>query len=91
MSIKSIGREIKHAWHDEMNIVKKSAKQAAKDTYGIGAAIGAGVGARDAKLSGQKISGSLKGAGKASGVEFLLRFSGNLINNQLKYNHGVKK
>lgn len=89
-------KDTKVAWKNEVNVVKSSAKQAAKDTYGVGAAVGAGVGARDAKLTGQKITGALKGAAKASGVEFLVRFSGNLIDNQLKlnnnlrYNHGVK-
>ncbi|ASS99755.1 hypothetical protein [Geobacillus thermocatenulatus] len=98
MNLKSIGNELRHigqefkqGWKDEMNIVKKSAKQAFEDTYGLSAAIGTGYGINEARVSGKPISGAVKGAIKGSAVEFLVRFTINLVDNQLKYNHGVKK
>lgn len=90
-SLKSIGHDIKKVAKDEAHIVSKSAKQAVKDTFGVGTAAGAGVSYHESKKSGKTAAVSAKeagkGAAKGAALDLAINFTGHMIDNQLKYNH----
>ncbi|MBB2479927.1 hypothetical protein H5P36_06965 [Bacillus sp. APMAM] len=93
MSISKIISEVKKGLHDEMNIVKKSAKQAVNDTFGIGTAAGVGVGVANAKKEmsvAKAITTTAKDAFKGSALDYAISFTGHMISNQLAYDHKYK-
>ncbi len=90
----SVWKDTKQAWKHETNIIKKSGKDAYKDTVGLGVPVGIGVAVHESKGKGAALGKTLLKAGKSTGVglavEMSIRFTGNMIKNQLAFNHSYK-